>query len=367
MEKKTKIILGILVVLVICGVAVTYFMSPSSVESSGNTTLTDMANRTLTIPATINKVVATSPPMTTLVYMLAPEKLGGVNFQWTDEELKYVPDQYKNYPLVGGWFGTQDGNYEQFIATGPDLVIEPMDEGMGSDLSTVKERQEKFGSIPVVAVTDNTNVSKIDSSIEFMGKLLHTEDKANQLIEFNDKYLEKVNKTAASIPDNEKKTVYYASGEDGLSTYGSNSSHSQLINLVGGKNAADLEVNNSGSEMSVSIEQVMSWDPDVIIATDEDFYNKVYNDSSWSNVKAVKEHQVYLSPQSPFKWFDRPPGANAIIGVSWTAKVIYPDKYTDFNMVDTTKEFYSNFYHYDLSDDQAKEILSSSGLNESNF
>ena len=36
-------------------------------------------------------------------------------------------------------------------------------------------------------------------------------------------------------------------------------------------------------------------------------------------------------------------------------------------MVDTTKEFYSNFYHYDLSDDQAKEILTGSGLKESNL
>jgi superfamily II DNA/RNA helicase len=37
------------------------------------------------------------------------------------------------------------------------------------------------------------------------------------------------------------------------------------------------------------------------------------------------------------------------------------------NMVDATKEFYSNFYHFDLSDDQAKEILWGSGLKEENL
>ena len=368
MENKTKIILIVLFALVVCGVAISLFASPSSVNSSGNQTITDMANRTLNIPGDVDRVVATSPPMTTIMYMLAPDKIAGVNFQWTDEELKYVPDQYKDkFPVVGGWFGSQDGNYEEFIASEPDLVVEGIDEGMGVDLSVVDERQEKFGSIPVVSVTDNTNVTKIDNTIEFIGKLVQSEDKANQLIAFNEKYLDEVQSTASSIPESERKSVYYASGEDGLSTYASGSSHGQLISLVGGKNVADTEIQNSGSELSVSIEQIMKWNPDVIIATDEDFYNKVYSDSKWANVKAVKNHQVYISPQSPFKWFDRPPGANIIIGVPWTAKVIYPDKYSNIDMVDATKEFYSNFYHYDLSDDESKDILTSSGLKESDL
>lgn len=368
MERKTTIILGVLVALIVCGVAINLFASPSSMNSSGNQTITDMANRTVNIPGEVNRVVATSPPMTTIMYMLAPDKLAGVNFQWTDEELKYVPNKYKDkFPVVGGWFGSQDGNYEEFIASEPDLVVEGIDEGMGVDLSVVDERQEKFGSLPVVAVTDNTNVTKIDNTIEFLGKLLQSEDKAKQLIDFNDKYLKEVQSTASSIPESERKTVYYASGEDGLSTYASGNSHGQLISLVGGKNVADTEIQNSGGELSVSIEQIMKWNPDVVIATDEDFYNKVYTDSKWANVKAVKDHQVYISPQSPFKWFDRPPGANIIIGIPWTAKVIYPDKYSNINMVDATKEFYSNFYHYDLSDDEAKDILISSGLKESDL
>ena len=368
MEKKTTIILAVLIALIVCGVAITLFASPSSVNSSGNQTITDMANRTVNIPSDVNRVIATSPPMTTIMYMLAPDKLAGVNFQWTDEELKYVPNQYKDkFPVIGGWFGSQDGNYEEFIASEPDLVVEGIDEGMGVDLSVVEERQEKFGSLPVVAVTDNTNVTKIDNTIEFLGKLLQSEDKANQLIGFNDKYLSEVQSTASSIPESERKSVYYASGEDGLSTYASGASHLQMISLVVGTNVADTEIRDSGSELTVSIEQVMKWNPDVIIATDEDFYNNVYKDSKWVNVKAVKNHQVYISPQSPFKWFDRPPGANIIIGVPWTAKVIYPDKYSNINMVDATKEFYSNFYHYDLSDDEAKEILTSSGLKESDL
>ena len=164
MEKKIKIIILLLVILVVAGVATHLFLSPSTVESKESKNVTDMINRSVEIPVSVSNVVATSPPMTTVLYMIAPDKLKAVNFQWTDDELKYVPNQYQNYPVVGGWYGSQDGSYEEFIASEPDIVIESIDEGGDGDLSTVKERQDKFGKIPVVAVNDTTNVEKIEKS-----------------------------------------------------------------------------------------------------------------------------------------------------------------------------------------------------------
>lgn len=113
----------------------------------GSKNITDMVGRTVQIPASVGNVVATSPPMTTVIYMIAPEKLTAVNFQWTDDELKYIPSQYAGLPVVGGGYGTQDGSYEEFIASEPDMVIESIDEGEDGDLATVQERQDKFGEI----------------------------------------------------------------------------------------------------------------------------------------------------------------------------------------------------------------------------
>ncbi len=366
MEKKSKIIILILALLIVSGVATHLFLTPSTVENSGAKNITDMIGRAVEIPASLNKVVATSPPMTTVVYMIAPEKLTALNFEWTDSEKVYVPSQYQGLPNIGGWYGTQDGSYEEFIASEPDIVIESIDEGGDGDLSTVNERQTKFGKIPVVAVNDTTSVEKVDASITFIGEVIGAQDNAKKLTDFNDKYLDIVHKKSPQITD--KKNVYYAEGNDGLKTNPSGSVHGQLIDLVGGNNVADsLSQGNTTSGVQVSIEQVISWNPDVIITTDPDFYAKVYNDSNWAGINAVKNHEVYLSPQSPFKWFDRPVGANMIIGVPWTAKVIYPDQYSDIDMLSATKEFYSNFYHFDLSDEQAKQILLDSGLKEENF
>ena len=191
MNKKSKIIILILVILVILGVATHLFLTPNTVENSDAKNITDMLNRSVQIPASTDSVVATSPPMTTVIYMIAPDKLNAVNFQWTNEELKYVPSQYANFPVVGGWYGTQDGSYEEFIASEPDLIIESIDEGNG-DLATVEERQEKFGSIPVIAVKDTTNIEKMGESILFMGEIVGAEDSANALNDFNNKYLDKV-------------------------------------------------------------------------------------------------------------------------------------------------------------------------------
>ena len=366
MENKTKIIILILAILIVLGVITHLFLTPSTVENSGSKNITDMIGRAIEIPNSFNKVVATSPPMTTVVYMIAPEKLTDLNFEWTDDEKVYVPSKYHGLPNIGGWYGTQDGSYEEFIASEPDIVIESIDEGGDGDLSTVNERQSKFGKIPVVAVNDTTSVEKVDSSISFIGEVIGAQDNAKKLTDFNDKYLDEVHKKSSQISD--KKNVYYAEGNDGLKTNPSGSVHGQLIDLVGGNNVANsLSQGNTSSGVQVSIEQVISWNPDVIITTDPDFYAKVYNDSNWQSINAVKNHEVYLSPQSPFKWFDRPVGANMIIGVPWTAKVIYPDQYKDIDMVGATKEFYSNFYHYDLSDNQAKQILLDSGIKESNL
>lgn len=146
--------------------------------------------------------------------------------------LKYVPGQYANLSVVGGWFGFQDGSYEEFIAAEPDVIIESIDEGGDGDLSTVKERQEKFGTIPVVAVRDTINVEKVGESILFMGKVVGAEDKANELNDFNNKYLDMVNEKSSKLQNSDKRTVYYASGDDGLQTNPSGSSHGRQLSFA---------------------------------------------------------------------------------------------------------------------------------------
>lgn len=335
--------------------------------AGGNTTITDMAGRNLTVPSPISHVLSTSPTTTVMVYMLAPEKLLAFNYQVTTEEKKYIPDAYKNLPSVGGWYGSQSGSYEEFIAMKPDVVLEsitPDDSGTqhASILAAMEERQKKFGSIPVVSVTDTSNFTTFNPSIEFLGKLLGSENKAKKLSDFNTKVQNEVSSVVSTIPENERVTVYYAEGSEGLQTEPSGSVHAQVIDFCKGKNVANVQMQGGSGKTQVSMEQVLSWNPEVILTTDPTFFANVYQNSTWSNVKAVQNKKVYLSPQSPFKWLDKPTGANMIIGIPWVAKILYPDKFKNLDLKGDVKEFYSEFYHYDLSDEGATKILQESGM-----
>ncbi|MEG0217970.1 MAG: hypothetical protein RR655_06600, partial [Raoultibacter sp.] len=88
----------------------------------------------------------------------------------------------------------------------------------------------------------------------------------------------------------------------------------------------------------------------------------IRSDPNWSSIKAVEAGRVYTMPNVPFAWCDRPPSVNRFLGIQWVANMLYPQAYA-VDMVDVTKEFYATFYHRDISDVQAKELLGNSYTN----
>jgi len=344
--------LGACAVLLCASAACT---ATQNIESPAeNRTITDMAGRTVVVPSEITSILCTSPPSTNLVYMVAPDRLAGWNFA---PEKGYTPEQYMALPVVGGWFGKETGNYENFISMHPDIVIEGYTTDGGAALASVAERQQKLGSIPVVAVEDTVNATGYSAPIRFMGGLLGEEEQAEAMISFYEGVLATVRDRVASIPDDQRVGVYYAEGPKGLTTDPSGSSHADLIDLCGGRNVADCAITAGIGMTEVSMEQIIRWDPDVILAGDPKFYAAVRTDPLWQDITAVKTGRVYLIPRTAFCWFDRPPGINRIIGIPWTAKVLYPDLFGDMNLEGLVREYHETFIHVSLTDDQIRGIL----------
>ena len=111
-----------------------------------------------------------------------------------------------------------------------------------------------------------------------------------------------------------------------------------------------------GGLANVSIEQVLLWNPDVIITIDQDFAARVRGDPAWAPVKAVRDGRVHLSPKLPFGWVDFPPCVNRLIGLWWLAKILYPDTFPE-DLRALTRDFYARFYHVTLSDAQIDRVL----------
>jgi iron complex transport system substrate-binding protein len=355
LNQKAPIILLIAIILIASGL-IWLYLDSGHTHSKNDIQVTDMLGRSVHIPAEANKVASISASTTVELFMLAPEKMIGWNDKRTSEENTYMESNYTNLPVIGG--GKKDANYENIISMNPDIVLI----GHGGSDDQVNQIQDKFGDIPTLDVEGDNNLTNVTSSLTFLGKILGKKEKSEKLVNFYNDMMQEVNTTVSQIPDSEKKKVYYARDSTGLMTNPPGSTHTQLIEICGGKNVVEAPL-TKGS-VGVSMELLLQWNPDVIITSNEEFYKKVYSDSSWANIKAVKDKQVYLVPTSPFNWFEDPPGANTIIGIPWTAKVLYPDKFKDLDLKKITKEFYNEYYNYNLTDTQASEILSNSGLTE---
>jgi len=358
MKGKDFKVVSRLLVFVMITVALVVCVSQAE-EQATTRLINDMAGRIIEIPIEVNKVLSTSPPTTMLIYMLAPDKLGGWNFK---PKGKYVKSEYKNLPVVGGWFGKQSGNYETFMKMEPDIILGGFTNQGNVTVSSLNERQTKMGNIPIVGIKDTVNVEGYGDAIEFVGKLLGVEGQAKNLLSYYKRVLSKVKSAVSNIPEEERVSVYYAEGPKGLQTDPKGSWHSSLIELCGGINIAECPIKKGYGRTEVSIEQIISWDPDIIITGDSEFYKEVYTDFKWKSIKAVRTGKVYLYPHDPFSWFDRPPGINRIIGIPWTAKVLYPDKFSDLDLKSKAREFYTRFYNYILTDEELNAILRGTGL-----
>jgi iron complex transport system substrate-binding protein len=129
--------------------------------------------------------------------------------------------------------------------------------------------------------------------------------------------------------------------------------------MVGGKNVVQSEIKGGQGKSEISIEQLLSWDPDIIISWDDErggYYSGIFKDPTWKDIKAVKDKEIYEIPNKPFNWFDRPPSVNRVLGVKWLGNLLYPDVF-DYDMREEVKEFYDKFYHYELTEEEIDEIL----------
>ena len=127
---------------------------------------------------------------------------------------------------------------------------------------------------------------------------------------------------------------------------------------VGAINVGE-EIQDAGA-VSISMEQVYGWNPDVILisnftdAQPEDLYNNAISGDDWSTVSAVQNGQVYKMPLGLYRTFT--PGADTPVTLQWFAKTVYPELFEDMDMKKVTKDYYKNYYNLDMTDEQIERM-----------
>lgn len=104
----------------------------------------------------------------------------------------------------------------------------------------------------------------------------------------------------------------------------------------------------------VSMEQVLTWNPDVLILGAESEPDLTM--LPWREMRAVQEKRILRVPAKPYDWMGRPPSVNRFMGLSWLAARLYPQE-SGVNLHEEMKMYYHLFYHYDLSDAECDALL----------
>ena len=322
-------------------------------EADQNREIIDMAGRSVVVPSHIDTIFSQSSVTAIYLYTLVPEKLLGWNYELNEVERSVILEEYQDLPN----FGMGDAiNFEAVIAADPTiaLIVGTINDATISDADAL---QDSLG-IPVVVV--DGDLTAAPEAYRFMGGLFGVEDRAEELATYAEKTFDDIE--SMNIPEDKRVRIYYGNGEDSLETAPVGSSHSQLIDMVQGINVADLEMGD-GSRVQISAEQLLAWDPDVIVLngepkadiTGDSAAQKLMDDPNYTSLKAVQEGKVYGTPNAPFSWVDRPTAANRIVGVRWLTGLIYPD-YVNYNVDEEVKEFFRLFYHTDLTDERLQQI-----------
>jgi iron complex transport system substrate-binding protein len=158
------------------------------------------------------------------------------------------------------------------------------------------------------------------------------------------------------VPPAKRPSVYYAEGVDDLSTECNDSIHVELLKIAGDKDVHRCHTSSHMGMEKVSLEQVMMYTPDIIVAQEKTFYDSVTKDQRWQNVKAAKEGRVYLIPRAPYNWFDRPPSFMRIMGLNWLMYNLYPSEYR-IDVVKEAREFYKLFLGVDLPNEEIERVI----------
>jgi len=325
-------------------------------QSSKDTiTITDCVGRQVKIPQQIERIACLCPESGYILAMLGKgDKIVAVVNGIKRDII--LTDMYPNIKEAPVPKSDEVINIEELIRANPDVVF------VKNDLSISGAEAEKMNNskIPFLIV-DYNSMEKQQYAIEMIGKVVGASDKAKQFNEYYQDCIKRVQVQVAGIPVEERIKVYHSVNEatrtDMQGTLAADWTQAAgAMNVSVNQNLKLLE----GSYYA-GLEQILLWDPEVILVNEAGVVNYILTNKQWSPLKAVKNQRVLQLPSGISRW-GHPSSPETPLAVLWTAKTLYPDKFADLNMAAETKLFYKKFFNLQLSDDIVGKIISGEGM-----
>lgn len=355
-----KLLSALLLAALLCSLFAGCAAKTASAPAGETVSFTDSCGRTVEIPKTVTRVAPSGAVATMILATIAPEYLVSVNATPSSSQYRYLPQNLAGLPTTGQMYGSKSTlNLETLLGCGAQLVIDLGDkkDNMAADLDAL---QKKIG-IPVVFI--EADLTHMAAAYRTLGSILSgKQERGETLARFCDETVDMAETNSAKIADADRVSVLYTSGVSGLDTNAKGSVQSQVIELVGAVNAVVVEdVSSKGGGNTINLEQLYQFDPDVILFSAGSIYQTVSSDEAWAQLRAVQNGSYCEIPSLPYNWMSNPPSLNMLLGIWWLGNLLYPEVYS-YDMTARAQEIFKLFWNYDLSADEAAQLMADSAL-----
>lgn len=247
-------------------------------------------------------------------------------------------------------------NIEELAGVRPDIVFVAADTG-----NNIAETSKLDHCALTWIVIDFNSMNQQQNAVSIIGKAIGAPEKAATYNNYYRSCIDRVKNATSTIPPDRRVRIYHATVEptrtiqkDGLSA--------DWIRTTGIVNVSaenpDLWIKGSHQ---IGIEQILLWNPDVIIANEPGVTKHINSSHKWSAIEAVKNGRIYQMPIGISRW-GHPGSLETPLALLWAEKTVYPEIASDIDMRKETRQFYKDFFNYELTDEMICHILSGKGM-----
>lgn len=319
--------------------------------------ITDQLNRTVTIPDQVQRsVVLMHHALDIAIQLGAQDRIVGVLQKWPEmlpDAVKAMP-RLRDMPMPGELSSV---NMESLLQLRPDVVI------VTHYAPEAMRRQIEAAGIPVLAISmyaadyeqasrlnpalkdpDEAYTKGMDAAIRILGEVYGKEQRAAELMATIRRNRALLAEYLGKVDDRQRVRCYMANPD--LHTYGSGKYTGVIMSRAGCSNvAAALE-----GYKQVNMEDILRWDPQVILVQDRyrQVADEIRGSASWSNVAAVRDKRIYVTPEFVKPWGHPTPESMAL-GELWMARTFYPDAFAGLDLERLVNSYYQTFYGIEYS------------------
>ena len=339
--------------------------SAAAADETGTHTVVDHGGNKVEVPNKVTRVVIDQIPIlsTYMAYFQgsAPYIVGycgSFKSVISDTVLKNIaPELMESSDTV---YAQSDLNIEEIMKLNPDVIL--YNAGNSAHAEILKASGiPSVGFATVGASTEADPLERYEQWLKLLEDIFGEPGRTEAFVAAGSGIVADVEARIAEIPEEGRPSALilwkYSDGVPQVSGNGTFGTY--WMKHLG---VTDKAIEATGFAQT-SMEQIYSWDPDILFLDGpglqplrtEDVLSGNVDGADFSTLTAVKSGRVYNTTLGMWNWFT--PNPDAPLVLAWLACNTYPDAFADYPLGDTIRDYYKTWYGYDVTDDELEEML----------